>query len=40
MENRSSGAPYATSLFVKLLHIIKKKGSDVEVEYYGAVQFV
>jgi hypothetical protein len=40
MENRSSGAPYAASLFVKLLHIIRKKEKDIEVEYYGGVQFV
>lgn len=40
MENRSSGAPYAASMFVKLMHIVKKKGADIEVEYYGGVQFI
>lgn len=39
-ENRTSGAPYASSFYVMLLHIVRKKGSDIEVEYYGGVQFV
>lgn len=31
MESRTSGAPYTSSFYVQILHIVKKKGTDVEV---------
>lgn len=39
LETRTSGAPYASTFFIKMLHIIKKKGSDLEAEYFGGVEF-
>lgn len=40
MESRLSGVPLGSAFFVKAMFIVKKKGSGVEVEISGGVEFV